>query len=186
MADLVRTAADEMASVLCEVVGQGMAFTVKVSGRAELTRNLKAIVPNALTYAAEANLKITEEVADKIREVAPRGATLEYAEALRGDFLKNNPGAMDSSDNPTKDKDAAGLFALWTWRFLEFGTAPHNTAKGGGTVKGRSNLVQGIGDMHPGTLAQPHIFPTWRSFKATAAKIKRAAIAKAFREFNRK
>ena len=61
-----------------------MAFTVKVTGRAELTRNLKAIVPNALTYAAEANLKIAEEVADKIREVAPRGATLEYAESLRG------------------------------------------------------------------------------------------------------
>lgn len=162
-----------------------MALKVKVTGRAELSRNLKAIVPNALVYAAAANLQIAEEVADKVREVAPRGATLEYAEALHGDFLKNNPGALDFSDNPTKDKDAAGLFAHWTWRFLEYGTAPHNTAAGGGTVKGRSNFSEGKGNLHPGTPAQPHIFTTWRSFRATAAKIKRAAIQKAFREFNR-
>lgn len=163
-----------------------MALKVKITGRAELTRNLQAVVPNALKYAAEANLRIAEEVADKIRDVAPRGATLEYAESIHGDFLKNNPGALDFSNNPTKDKDAAGLFASFIWRWLEYGTAPHNTAKGGGTVKGRSNFHQGIGNIHPGTAAQPHIVPTWRSFKATAAKIKRAAIAKAFREFNRK
>ena len=163
-----------------------MAFNVKVSGRAELTRSLQAIVPNALVYAKEANLKISEEVADKIRDVAPRGATLEYAESLRGDFLKNNPGALDFNRNPTKDKDAAGLFASFIWRFLEYGTAPHNTAAGGGTVKGRSNFAQGIGNMHPGTPAQPHILPTWRAFQPTANKMKRAAIAKAFREFNGK
>ncbi len=163
-----------------------MALKVRVQGRAQLTRNLQAVVPKALVYAAEANLKIAEEVADKIRDVAPRGATLEYAESLRGDFLKNNPNALDFSKNPTKDKDAAGLFAQWIWRFLEYGTAPHNTAAGGGTVKGRSDFHQGIGNIHPGTPAQPHIFPTMRAFKATAAKIKRAAINKAFREFNGK
>lgn len=163
-----------------------MALKVRVQGRAQLTRNLQAVVPKALVYAAEANLKIAEEVADKIRDVAPRGATLEYAESLRGDFLKNNPNALDFSKNPTKDKDAAGLFAQWIWRFLEYGTAPHNTAAGGGTVKGRSDFHQGIGNIHPGTPAQPHIFPTMRAFKSTAAKIKRAAINKAFREFNRK
>ncbi|MGZ2429587.1 HK97 gp10 family phage protein [Rhizobium redzepovicii] len=163
-----------------------MALKVRVTGRAELTRNLKAIVPNALTYAAEANLKIAEEAADRIRDVAPRGATLEYAESLRGDFVKNNPGSLDFSENPTKDKDAAGLFASYLWRWLEYGTAPHNTAKGGGTVKGRSNFTEGSGRLHPGTAAQPHIWPTWRSYQATANKMKRAAISRAFREFNRK
>ncbi|MBO9124853.1 MULTISPECIES: HK97 gp10 family phage protein [unclassified Rhizobium] len=162
-----------------------MALKAKISGRAELTRNLRAFVPNALVYAADANYRIAEEVADKIREVAPRGATLEYAEAIHGDFVKHHPGALDFSDNPTKDKDAAGLFAPYIWRFLEWGTAPHNTAAGGGTVKGRSAFSEGKGNLHPGTAAQPHIYPTWRSFKATAVKIKRAAIAKAIREFNR-
>ncbi|WP_376742182.1 HK97 gp10 family phage protein [Ensifer canadensis] len=163
-----------------------MALKVKIKGRAELTRSLNAIVPNALVYAAEANLKITEEMADRVREVAPRGATLEYAEELKGDFMKNHPGALDFNRNPTKDKDAAGLFAHWTWRFLEYGTAPHNTAKGGGTVTGRSNFSEGKGNLHPGARAQPHIWPTWNAFKATANKMKRAAISKAFREFNRK
>jgi hypothetical protein len=163
-----------------------MALKVRVTGRAELTRNLKAVVPKAIEYAADANLKIAQEAADRIRDVAPRGATLEYAESLHGDFLKDHPDALDFSNNPTKDKDAAGLFASYLWRWLEYGTAPHNTASGGGTVKGRSNFHQGVGYMHPGTAAQPHIFPVWRSFQATANKMKRAAIAKAFREFNRK
>lgn len=159
-----------------------MALKVKVQGRAQLTRDLKAIVPNALKYAADANLRIVEEAAEKIRDVAPRGATLEYAESIEGDFLKNKPDAKSFSDNPTKDPDAAGLFANWIWRFLEFGTAPHNTALGGGTVKGRSDALQGNGNLHPGTPAQPHIFPTWRAFQATANRIKRNAINKAFRE----
>jgi hypothetical protein len=159
-----------------------MALKTRVQGRAKLTRDLQAIVPNALKYAAEANLRIVDEVAEKIRDVAPRGATLEYAESIEGDFLKNKPDAKSFSDNPTKDKDAAGLFAPFIWRFLEFGTAPHNTAKGGGTVKGRSTHLQGGGMQHPGTPAQPHVFSTWRAFKATANRIKRNAINKAFRE----
>lgn len=159
-----------------------MALRVTVKGRAQLTRDLKAIVPNALKYAADANYKIVEEAAEKIRDVAPRGATLEYAESIDGDFLKNRPDAKSFTDNPTKDPDAAGIFAPFIWRFLEFGTAPHNTASGGGTVKGRSDHLQGGGTQHPGTAAQPHIWPTWRAYQPTANRIKRAAIAKAFRE----
>lgn len=159
-----------------------MALRTQVRGRAQLTRDLQAIVPNALKYAADANLRIVDEAAEKIRNVAPRGATLEYAESIEGDFLKNKPDAQSFSDNPTKDKDAAGLFASFLWRWLEYGTAPHNTAPGGGTVKGRSAHLQGNGHLHPGTAAQPHIWPTWRAFQATANRIKRNAINKAFRE----
>lgn len=160
-----------------------MALKVQVKGRAELTRNLNAIVPNALKYAADANLQIVEQAAEKIRDVAPRGATLEYAESIEGDFLKNKPDAKSFSDNPTKDPDAAGLFAPFIWRFLEYGTAPHNTAPGGGTVSGRLDAQQGIGNLHPGTQAQPHIWNTWRAFQATANRMKRNAINKAFREY---
>lgn len=159
-----------------------MALKVRVQGRAQLTRDLKAIVPNALKYAADANLQIVEQVAEKITAVAPRGETLEYAESIEGNFLKNKPDAKSFSDKQTKDPDAAGLFAPFIWRFLEFGTAPHNTAPGGGTVKGRSDHAQGNGHMHPGTAPQPHIWPTWRAFQATANRIKRNAINKAFRQ----
>lgn len=163
-----------------------MALKAKMQGRAEITQNLNAFVPNALKYAAEANLKITQELAEKVSAVAPTGATLEYMHGFSGDFLKNRPDALNFSNNPTKDKDAAGLFAPWTWRFLEYGTAPHSTATGGGTVAGRKAAAANPAGMHPGTAAQPHIFPTWNAFRATAAKMKKAAISKAFREFNRK
>lgn len=163
-----------------------MALKAKMQGRAAVTRNLNAFVPNALKYAAEANLKVVQEVAEKISAVAPTGATLEYMEGFSGDFLKNHPDATNFSKNPTKDKDATGLFAPWTWRFLEYGTAPHSTAPGGGTVAGRAAAASNPAGMHPGTTAQPHIWPTWNAFRATAIKIKKAAISKAFREFNRK
>ncbi len=159
-----------------------MAFKVRVQGRAKLTRDLQAIVPNALKYAAEANLQIVEQAAEKISAVAPRGATLEYAESIEGNFLRNKPDAKSFNDNPTKDPDAAGVFAPFIWRWLEFGTAPHNTAPGGGTLKGRTDSLLGRGHMHPGTTAQPHIWPTWRAFQATANRMKRNAINKAFRE----
>ncbi|WP_244482023.1 hypothetical protein [Rhizobium sp. Root1204] len=68
-----------------------MALKAKVQGRAAVTRNLNAFVPNALKYAAEANLKVVQEVAEKISAVAPTGATLEYMEGFSGDFLKNHP-----------------------------------------------------------------------------------------------
>lgn len=163
-----------------------MALRAKVQGRAAVTRNLNAFVPNALKYAAEANLKIVQEVAEKVSAVAPTGATLEYMEGFSGEFLKDRPDALNFSKTPTKDKDAAGLFAPWIWRFLEYGTAPHSTASGGGTVLGKKAASANAAGMHPGTAAQPHIWPTWNAFRATAIKMKKAAIAKAFREFNQK
>ncbi|HEY0125294.1 MAG TPA: HK97 gp10 family phage protein [Rhizobium sp.] len=159
-----------------------MALKVKILGREALNKKLDAMAPAANRYAAAAKLAVVEELAEKIRPGAPRGATLEYAESIEGDLIKNHPHQKLVGIEPTKDPDAAGLFAPFIWRFLEFGTAPHNTAKGGGTVAGKKQAAAGGGHLHPGTKAQPHIFTTWRAMRKRAKQRVNAAINRGVRE----
>ncbi|WP_028753715.1 HK97 gp10 family phage protein [Rhizobium leucaenae] len=159
-----------------------MALKAKILGREALTAKLDQLAPAATKYANAAKLAVAEEAAEKMRDAAPRGATLEYAESIAGDLLKNHPDAKQVGITPTKDPDAAGIFAEWIWNFLEFGTAPHNTAPGGGTALGQATHTAGGGTQHPGTQAQAHIFPTWRSYKKTAKQKIQAAIRKGVRE----
>lgn len=56
-------------------------------------------------------------------------------------------------------------YAAW----VEFGTAPHNVASGGG-----NKSFSGDANMHPGSRAQPFFFPSYRSLrKRIQARIKR-------------
>ena len=159
-----------------------MALKATVLGRERLMAKLDQVAPNATKYVNEVKLQIAEEAAEKIRARAPRGASLEYAESIEGDFVKNHPQQKQVGIQATKDPDAAGIFALFIWRFLEFGTAPHNTAKGGGTVAGRKAARAGQGHLHPGTKAQPHIFPVWRAMRAKAKQRIQTALRKGIRE----
>ncbi|RWX28955.1 HK97 gp10 family phage protein [Rhizobium leguminosarum] len=159
-----------------------MAMMADLKGREALMRRLNKLAPNVEKYAADAKYEAAQELAEAIRANAPRGATLEYAESIDGDFLKNRPHQERVGIQDTKDPSAAGIFAEFVWRFLEFGTAPHNTAKGGGTVRGKKQAAAGQGQMHPGTTAQPHIFPTYRAQKPKIRKKILAAVNKAVRE----
>lgn len=159
-----------------------MALKATFIGRDKLQAKLDAIAPKAAIYAAAAKLQIAEEAAGKIAQGAPRGATLVYAESIVGDFLKNHPKQSQVGIRDTKDPDAAGIFAPFIWRFLEFGTAPHNTAKGGGSPLGKATHTGGGGTQHPGTARQPHIFNVWRTMRAGAKKKIQAAVNKAVRE----
>ncbi|KAA0689853.1 HK97 gp10 family phage protein [Neorhizobium sp. P12A] len=163
-----------------------MALKATVVGRAALMEKLNAVAPAATKYANEVKLQIAEEAAEKMRAAAPRGATLEYAESIEGDFLKAHAGAKQVGVSQTKDPDAAGIFASFIWRFLEFGTAPHNTAKGGGTALGKATHAGGEGFQHPGTKAQPHIFTTWRAMRKSAKQRIQAAVRKGAREAMKK
>lgn len=146
-------------------------------------RRLEKLAPNVEKYAAQAKLQVAEEAAEMMRERAPTGATLEYRESFSGELLANNPNKKQVGLSQTKDPSAAGIFAEYIWRFLEFGTAPHSTAKGGGTILGKKLAAQnGAKGIHPGTAAQPHIFPTWRAYKKKASAKIRAAVNKAVRE----
>ncbi|MBX4941172.1 MULTISPECIES: HK97-gp10 family putative phage morphogenesis protein [Rhizobium] len=159
-----------------------MAITAELKGREALMRRLNQLAPNVEKYAASAKLEAAKEVADAIQARAPRGDTLEYAESIEGDRLSSRPQQETVGTTATKDPSAAGIFAEYIWRFLEFGTAPHSTAKGGGTVLGKKLAAASGAGMHPGTAAQPHIFPTYRAMKPAIRKRIRAAVNKAVRE----
>jgi HK97 gp10 family phage protein len=163
-----------------------MALKAKVLGREALNAKLSKIAPNVEKYAVDAKLMAADELAEAIRARAPRGATLEYAEGIEGDLLKNRPLQERIGVSKTKDPSAVGIFASFFWRFLEFGTAPHSTKKGGGTVAGKKAAAAGSGHMHPGTPAQPHVFPTYRAMKPAIKKKIRAAVNRAVREAMRK
>lgn len=159
-----------------------MAVKAELKGRDALMRRLNQLAPNVEKYAAQAKLEVAEEAAEMMRERAPTGATLEYRESFSGELLANNANKQQVGLSQTKDPSAAGVFAEYIWRFLEFGTAPHSTVKGGGTVLGKKNAAASGKGMHPGTAAQPHIFPTWRAYKKKASAKIRAAVNKAVRE----
>lgn len=157
-------------------------FKTKITGRAALTRRLREVAPNAEKYAADAKYDVAQEAAELIENAAPLGDTGDYRASIQGDWQRNRPNAPTIGGERSKDPDATGIYANYIWRFLEFGTAPHNTAKGGGNALGRATFTVGGGNRHPGTRAQPHLFSTWRAFRPKAMRRVRDAINRAVRE----
>lgn len=168
-----------------------MVIQGKLTGREALSRRLNQLAPNIEKYAADAKYEIAQEAAEKMRDAAPRGETMEYAESIDGDFLRNRPGAHAlNGANGTKDPSAAGIFAMFIWRFLEFGTSGHPikpklarmlafAGKDGDEV-----IVNGV--KHPGSRAHPHLFPIWRAYKPQARRKLLAAINRGVREAMKK
>ena len=155
-----------------------MAFRAKVLGREALTRKLERLTPGITEAAAEAKLEVAKEAADLISAAAPHD-TGDYMNSIRGDFQKNRPGIAPVGGRQSKDPDAAGVYADFRWRFIEFGTAPHKIkAKNKPALVFRGadgNLVTTAEVQHPGSRAQPHVFPTWNSYKKTGkTKISKA------------
>ncbi|MEI5682353.1 MULTISPECIES: HK97 gp10 family phage protein [unclassified Mesorhizobium] len=140
-----------------------MAFKTKVLGREALMRKLERITPGVTEAAAEAKLEVAQEAAKRIAAVAPVGVSGDYKASIKGARQADNPGITPVGGQQSKDPDATAVYADYIWRFLEFGTAPHIN---GGLFPGTA---------HPGTIRQPHVFPTWKSYRKNAkAKISRA------------
>lgn len=154
----------------------------EIKGGEALARRLAQIAPNVEKYAGAAKLEAGKELAEAIRRHAPTGETLDYMESIEADEIGHRPHQERMGTLVTKDKTAVGIFAKFIWRFLEFGTAPHNVAKGGGTTLGWAQAREGGGIQHPGSRAQPHIFPTYRIMRKGMAKRIRAAVNKGVRE----
>jgi len=162
-----------------------MALKAKVKGRAELMRRLSELAPNAEKYAADAKLQVVKEAANLISAQAPHDSG-EYMYNIKGERQADNPNHAPIVGRMSKDPNATAVYAPFIWRFLEFGTKAHNikaksggflrfTGRDGGTISARSVS-------HPGTMAQPHIFPVWNDFKPKAKKKINAAINRAVRE----
>ncbi|MBZ9984934.1 HK97 gp10 family phage protein [Mesorhizobium sp. BR-1-1-8] len=156
-----------------------MAFKTTIVGREALQRRLDELVPEASKAAAVAKLEVAREAANRIASRAPIGATGVLKDSIIGARQADMPGAKAIGSNQSKDPDAAGVYADFTWKFVEHGTAPHKI-----TGRGGKNLVFTAKDgtrvstpsvNHPGSRAQPFVFYTWKAYrKAAKAKIARA------------
>ncbi len=158
-----------------------MAFKAKMQGRDALNRRLRQLAPDAEKNAAEAKQQIAKDAAATIASRAPIGPATNpitgkprkagaYRASIKGGFQRDMQGRIGVGQTKSKDPDAAGVYAEYIWRFLEFGTKPH--------------VNKGIapGTRHPGTSKQPHIFPTWRAMQKKAHRKINAAVNKAVRK----
>ncbi|HEU4804228.1 MAG TPA: HK97 gp10 family phage protein [Nitrobacter sp.] len=119
-------------------------------------RKLNKMVPDAERELAQAQMDVAREAASRIAARAPVGATGDYKSSIEADRIANRPHQEFTGIRETKDKNATGVFAKFTWRFLEFGTV---------------NMA-----------ARPHNFPTWRAYSKTARRKMAAAVNKAVRK----
>lgn len=158
-----------------------MAIKAKIEGREALNRRLRQLAPEAEKNAAQAKQQIAQDAAAAIASRAPIGPTTNpmtgkprkagaYRASIKGGFQRDMKGQIGIGQRQSKDPDAAGVYAEYIWRFLEFGTKPH--------------INKGIaaGTQHPGTAKQPHIFPTWRAMQKKARRKINAAVNKAVRK----
>ncbi len=133
-----------------------MAIKAKFLGREAVMKKLNRMVPDAERELAQAQMDVAKEAANRIAVRAPVGATGDYKASIEADRIANRPHQEFTGIRETKDKNATGVFAKFTWRFLEFGTV---------------NMA-----------ARPHIFPTWRAYRKTARRKMAAAVNKAVRK----
>ncbi|MBC7148067.1 MAG: HK97 gp10 family phage protein [Rhizobium sp.] len=158
-----------------------MALKAKVLGREALMRKLNQLAPNVEKYSAEAKLDAAQDLAKAIAGRAPR-ENGDYADSVKAGRLSERPAQERVGIATSKDPSATGIYAKFIWRWLEFGTAPHLTTKGGGTVAGKKEALSSGSGMHPGTSPQPHIFPTYRAMKPKIRKRILAAVNKGVKE----
>ena len=121
-----------------------------VRNKDRVFRRLREVVPAIAREVEPAAAKGAEEVADQARTWAPRRDG-DYAESIVAKPLTE----MAARAGSARPIAAWGVFAKWIWRFVEFGTAPRGA--------------------HPGTSAQPHLFPAYRVLrKRVVSRISRA------------
>jgi hypothetical protein len=167
-----------------------MALKAKFNGRNDLLKRMAQIEPNVVTAIAGMQMKVGRELAEKIQTRAPVGATGKYRQSIHAARLADRPDSkLVGGIRKTTDPNAVGIFALWTWHFIEFGTLPHTIrAKNAPRLvfRGRDGqLRSAIEVTHPGSPAQPHIFPTYRSerknMERRISRAMRVAVQKALK-----
>lgn len=162
-------------------------FQGKWIGRGNLYKALDDLVPAAQKQLAEAQMESAQELAERIRDRAPVGDTGEYKASIKAARVADMPGKRQvGQKNKTKDPNAAGIYADYRWRWIEFGTRAHTIkGKNGGnlvftTKDGKSISTRSV--QHPGSPAQPHIFPTYRAFRKRIRRNMANAVNRAVKE----
>lgn len=145
-----------------------MSIRGKFRGQEALMRRRRQLVPDIDQETAKAKLEAAIDLAGAIEARAPLGETGDYRESIKGGLVSDNPGGSAVSLSSGKDPTATGVFARFTWRWLEFGTV-ERTQK---TTGRRTGKVE----------AQPHIFPTFRAKKKAIRRRVSTAINRAVRK----
>lgn len=126
-------------------------------GRAALYARLRKVAPLAEGKLARAQLEGAQELASRIKpRVRVRSGELQRS--ILGDKLSNRPKDRTpvGLKGQTKDPNATGVFALWRWRFEEFGTVKQ--------------------------AAHPAFFPTFRAYRKRLRRKMATAVNKAIRK----
>jgi HK97 gp10 family phage protein len=141
-----------------------------VQGLADLNKKV-AEIPKRIEKAARVAMeKGAQELVDMMKRLVPvdTGQLRDSIGWTWGDAPAGAALIAQSSPDPRGLKItvyAKDYAAAW----VEFGTAPHNVALGGG-----NKSFKGSANMHPGSRAQPFFFPSYRALrKRIQSRIKR-------------
>lgn len=149
-----------------------------VEGLDKLNRKLTVTIPKRVQEATrKAMEKGAEETVQMMKRLVPvdSGALRDsigwtWGDAPNGSFTIGMVGGREYGT--MRITIYAGNDKVYWARFVEFGTRPHNSAKGGGTKAGKESYRTGrrtkLGiapRMHPGAAAKPFFYPSWRAMR---------------------
>jgi HK97 gp10 family phage protein len=142
----------------------------KVKGVKKLQDRLKRLTRTSKENIAAASLKAANRLVDEMKRAAPvdDGALRDSIKARPG-YSRNQKGRLVPTLNETSVAVVAGNKEAFHAPFVEFGTAPHMN----------SGIYEGT--QHPGTVAQPFFYPTWRASQRRTLSAVRRALNKALR-----
>lgn len=156
-----------------------------IKGLSKLQQKLAALPDAVKEEISKAMEQGAQEVVDFARRLVPVDEMTLY-ESIGWTWGDPPEGALVLARSKRRQGDGlritvyAGGGEAFYARWVEFGTAPHNVARGGGTVAGRRSLASGGGLGHPGARAQPFFFPAYRaSRRRIRSRISRATNAAA-------
>lgn len=156
-----------------------------IKGLSKLQQKLAALPAAVKEEISKAMEQGAQEIVDFARRLVPVDEMTLY-ESIGWTWGEPPEGALVLARSKRRQGDGlritvyAGGGEAFYARWVEFGTAPHNVARGGGTVAGRRSLASGGGLGHPGARAQPFFFPAYRaSRKRIRSRISRATNAAA-------
>ena len=150
-----------------------------VQGLSSLQRKLRALPLRVKALIREAMGKGADEIVAMAKSlVAVDDGTLRdsigwtWGKAPRGSLTI---GSIKETGGDLTITIYAGDDEAFYARWIEFGTAPHSTSKGGGTKAGQALLSSGGGTSHPGSSARPFFYVSYRALrKRTRGRITRA------------
>ena len=143
----------------------------RVAMRAALEQGARQIVASAQNLVPAKSGALKASIGYTFGEYRPDNANVRGVSAGAG-------GGDPDLSVTVHAGDATAFYAS----FVEFGTAPHSVAKGGGTKGGKLKALLGRGKPHPGAQAHPFFFPAYRMNKRAVKSRLTRAMRKAVRD----